>query len=255
MTGDLVIKYYDTRDKLLTVYFLLSMYAVMRTTILFICLLANNVKTSKNTVSFKQYAYSVFLHYSDRSKSDGLFCAGSLILAQVVVTSADCLEQMNLTNRITAYCGSARPSRAQVKLGVLSYKIHPQYNEDNVVYNLGVLFLNKPPPMGPYISKIILPVGNGHKSGNDEYLANKLKQTMVTKSRLPALVQIEHDLAKNNKLPSWSTRKVISGAVTVTKAVLFDAIRKHRTKSFYDEAFMGVWAKKTSLVSSNSLSY
>lgn len=222
----------------------------MLTILLFIFLLTKNVKTSKDKVSFKQYAHSVFLHYAGRSKRGDLFCAGSLILAQVVVTSAECLKQMNSTYKITAYCGSSQPSKAKAKLGVLSYEIHPQYNQDNVVYNLAVVFLGKPPPMGPYIRKIILPVGSRHKSSNDEYVVNQLKQTMVTKARLPALVQLEHDRDKSNKLASWSTRKVISGAVTEYRPELLE--RKHKTSSFSDEAFMGVWAKTSGLVSSNS---
>lgn len=227
-----------------------GMYAVMLV-VLFISLLAKNVKSSKHLLSLKQYAHSVLLHYPDRSKaSEGLICGGSLVLAQVVVTSADCLQHMNFINRITAYFGSALPDRARARLGILSYKIHPKYKENNVVYNLGVVFLAKPPPMGPYIRKIILPVGTWHENLNEEYLVTRLKQTQVTESGLPALVQLEHDKAKKannwNEQSSSDTQKVISGAITGSKAG-----RKHLVLSFKEEAFMIVWTKNPALVSSD----
>lgn len=231
------------------------MYAVMLTILLCISLSAKNVKMSKNEVSFKQYAHSVFLHYPSISKASDLFCGGSLILAQVVVTSADCLEQMHLKDRITAYFGSSQPSKAKAKLGVLLCKIHPKYKEDNVVYNLGVVFLGKPPPMGPYIRKIILPIGTRHKSWDDEYLLTQPKESIVTKSRLPGLVQLQQDLAKKsnntNKQFSSYTVKVISGAVT--EAMLEKSGRKHRMEPFENDAFMVAWAKRPSLVSCDSL--
>ncbi|XP_026314481.1 uncharacterized protein LOC113226163 [Hyposmocoma kahamanoa] len=229
----------------------------MLTTLLFISLLTKQAKTSKKQVYFKQYAHSVFLHYPSRSKaSEGRFCGGSLILAQVVVTSADCLKQMNLKDRITAYLGSSQPSKALAKLGVLSYKIHPKYNTDNIVYNLGVVFIGKPPPMGPYIRKIILPVGNRHKNRNDDdYVTGQPKQIPVTKSRLPALVELERDIAKksNNsqKLLSSYTRKVVSGAVTHPLRGILGRKRKKPSK---DEAFMVAWSKTTTLCGLDALS-
>lgn len=231
------------------------MYAVMLTILLFISLLAKHVKTSKKQITFKQYAHSVFLYYPSKSKaSEGLFCGGSLILAQVVVTSAACLEQMNLKDRITAYLGSSQPSKAKAKLGVLSYKIHPKYKTGNIIYNLGVVFLGKPPPMGPYIKKIILPVGSRHKNWNDEYQITQLKTTIVTKSRLPALVEMAHDQGQKlndfNKLLLWYTRKVASGAVTERMPEISG--RKNWNPSQY-EAFMFAWTKKPALVRSNLL--
>lgn len=229
------------------------MYAVMLTILLFISLLAKHVKTSKKQITFKQYAHSVFLYYPSKSKaSEGPFCGGSLILAQVVVTSAACLEQMHFKDRITAYFGSSQPNKAKANLRVLSYKIHPKYKTDNIIYNLGVVFLGKPPPLGPYIKKIILPVGSRHNKWNDEYKITKLKTTMIPK--LPALVKLVHDLAKklknSNKQPLSYTRIVASGAVTERMPELSGRKNWNPSK---DEAFMFAWTKKPALVSSNLL--
>lgn len=222
------------------------MYAVMLIILLFISLLAKHVKTSKRQISFKQYAHSVFIHYPGRLKtSEGLLCGGSLILAQVVVTSADCLKQMKFKNRITVYFGSSDPSRAKAKVGVLSYKIHPKFDKDNITYNLAVVFLSKPPIMGPYIGKIILPVGSRLNTTNsDEYAVAQPKRTTVIKSQLPELVKVVHDIAEKSY-----ARQVVSGAVTHPFLGILRPIHK---KAFQEEVFMVAWTKKSASVSSSS---
>lgn len=160
------------------------MYAVLFTILLFTSILVKTVETDKLVkVSLKQYAHTVFLHYPDRSgASEGLFCGGSLILAQVVVTSAECLVKMHVKRWITAYFGSPRPNSARAKLAILWHKVHPKYNEDNVFYNLGVAFLGKSPPMGPYIEKIILLIVSMHNVRNNDNAVNRPNLPKVKKA-------------------------------------------------------------------------
>ncbi|OWR54307.1 seminal fluid protein HACP007 [Danaus plexippus plexippus] len=107
-------------------------------------------------VGIHLYPHSVFLHFQ---KDIPTACGATLITDQSIITSANCLYEVNIRNgKITAYFGASVPINANVKRQVELFSIHRRFNAETGKFNLGIAYLNKAVPLKNEIQKIPISV-------------------------------------------------------------------------------------------------
>lgn len=105
-------------------------------------------------VTIYSFSYVGFLHFE---MTQPRICSSSLFMVQAVLTAAHCMNEMKKKNgRIYAYFGAEIPRDSKVKRKVVSYKVHPKYDDVRGKNNLAVAFLDKRVPLSRSITKIPL---------------------------------------------------------------------------------------------------
>ncbi|XP_048005707.1 venom prothrombin activator omicarin-C catalytic subunit-like [Leguminivora glycinivorella] len=89
-------------------------------------------------------------------------CGGTLISSQTVLTAAHCLDDVTRTKKYISqvkyavYMGHRLHRKATMRREMQDYTTHENYDTDDVYFDIGVMFLNRPVQFSSTIKKALL---------------------------------------------------------------------------------------------------
>ncbi|CAF4787220.1 unnamed protein product [Pieris macdunnoughi] len=98
------------------------------------------------------FAHSVFL--SIRDFGGAYVCGSSILNQKILLTAAHCFESCSASN-VNAFVGNAHKSRG-LKYRVSSFKIHENYDEDEIKNDIGLAVLERPLALGDNVKRVAI---------------------------------------------------------------------------------------------------
>ncbi|XP_032682779.1 vitellin-degrading protease-like [Odontomachus brunneus] len=104
-----------------------------------------------SSTTIDKYPYQVSIHYEGK-----LFCGGSIISNQWILTAAHCVYGGKLASFMIRVGSSYQDKEGILLANITTIYYHEMYDEDTYEYDVALIKLPKPVSLGPHVKSIAL---------------------------------------------------------------------------------------------------